>query len=79
MAERPVQGDQVNEVRIGKAAAKRKTPWRWDVTHYQMVEGVRAGVFDSRRHLYADWGYTRTKLGALIQIARHLKRIGVTR
>lgn len=64
----------VVEVRLKKIASPKKgRRWRWDAAVFQLVEGEHPGVFDCRYHITGNFGYTRTRRGALNKIAESFK------
>lgn len=59
------------EVRLMKLPKPKKNRrWRWDAAVFQMTEGEYPGVFDMRCHEGGNFGYTRTRWGALREIAK---------
>lgn len=63
--------EYIVEVRLKKIKSPRKgRRWRWDAQVYRMTEGEYGGVFDCRFHMGGNFGYTRTRYGALREIAK---------
>lgn len=64
------RSETVREVRLLKTT--QMSGWRWDVTSYATASARFPGVYDARVHLGGEFGYTRTKWGALRKIAKAL-------
>lgn len=59
----------VQEVRLLKT---KDYGWRWDVTDFRTAQTHHSGVYDGRIHLGSEFGYARTRRGALRAIAKAL-------
>ena len=63
--------EHIVEVRLKKIKSpKAGRAWRWDAEVYQIAESEYPGVNDRRFHMGGNFGYTRTRWGALRKIAK---------
>jgi len=74
MSIKPQYVCEVRLKRIAKPVKGRR--WRWDVAVFEKTVGQYPGVFDTRDHMTGDFGYSRTKVGALRQIADRMDEYG---